>query len=903
MAGQRMKARGKTVQKMTKNGLVEENLAENSTVRVSNRAGEMKLERKNHLGADERIDSSHYIQQSRDAPVSGIRKKKQAAKLQTQKQRVGEGKFLEKERHLSTSRGDSRKDENGGTKRPKQKRRLQFAKEEIGAADTAKADTAKADTAKANTVKVNAKKVSMKEHSKKGRIVQHEPDDQPDAIGKKQSKLTFENGGNIADKGKKLAGAAAGMTSTAIHRKIAESEDENAAVKGLHDLELGAEKTGRLAQRSVRSRNRRNQRRAARKEAKTDKRAVNALYQEALSKDEKLQRSSLLKKQIQKARIKREYAKAKRAEQAMGTATKGTVDYIKKIGGKVTDFFKENRKVYISIGVVVAIMFLIATCLTSCSAVFMHNLVNYSGSSYMSTDEAIRDADLYYTQLEANLQEQVNRIESENSGYDRYRYQIDEIGHDPFILISYLSAKYEVFEFNDAVKADLDELFAQQYNLSTQSSNETITETRTVRVGESLGQVVTSGYCNCSICCGQWSGGPTASGAMPQANHTIAVDASTPTVPMGTKVVMNGVEYTVEDTGNFARYGVDFDVYYDSHAAASAHGHQTWEAYLADDNGSQEIEVTTTTAESVYSVTLSNQSLTGICQNRLDVSQKELFSAYNENKGNLQMFESPFDFNWYYRTSSYYGYRIHPISGANALHNGMDITAAEGTSVAAGLTGTVTTSAYNDSYGNYVVIEDDKGYEIRYAHLSSRSVSAGESIEKGTEIGKVGSTGNSTGPHLHLELLHNGERLNPIFYFETGDSMPGLGDVEYSSEAARRLVEFSLQFQGTPYVWGGYSPSGFDCSGFVSYCLTNSGVRNTGHMDCNGLLSQMTRIPESEMQPGDIIFFQGTYNTPGASHVGIYIGNGQMVHSGNPNKISDIYSSYFQQHWLCVARW
>lgn len=286
----------------------------------------------------------------------------------------------------------------------------------------------------------------------------------------------------------------------------------------------------------------------------------------------------------------------------------------------------------------------------------------------------------------------------------------------------------------------------------------------------------------------------------------------------------------------------------------------------------------------------------------MNTQQKALFSAYNETKGNLQMFESPTDINWYYRVSSYYGYRIHPITGANALHNGVDISLAEGTPVVAGLTGKVTTSTYNDSYGNYVVIEDQDGYEIRYAHLSSRSVSTGQQIEKGEEIGKVGSTGNSTGPHLHLELLHNGERLNPLFYFETGDTMPG-GDVEYSSEAAKRLVQYALQFQGVPYVWGGYSPSGFDCSGFVSYCLTNSGVLNTGHLDCNGLLARMTVIPESEMQPGDIIFFQGTYATSGASHVGIYIGNGQMVHSGNPNKISDIYSSYFQQHWMCVARW
>ena len=224
MTNQRMKARDKTVRKMTKDGLVEENLAENSTVRVSSRAGE--------------------------------------------------GKLLEKERHLSTSRGDSRRDENGGTKRPKQKRRLQFAQEETGAADTAKAESA-------DVAKENAKKAVMKEHFKKGRNVQHEPD----AIGKKQSKLAFENEGNLAGKGKKLASAAAGMTSAAIHRKIAGSEDENAAVKGLHDLEMGAEGTGRLVQRSVRNRNRRNSRKSARYEARADKEAVKTLYQEALAKD------------------------------------------------------------------------------------------------------------------------------------------------------------------------------------------------------------------------------------------------------------------------------------------------------------------------------------------------------------------------------------------------------------------------------------------------------------------------------------------------------------------------------------------------------------------------------------------------------------------------------------------
>ena len=92
------------------------------------------------------------------------------------------------------------------------------------------------------------------------------------------------------------------------------------------------------------------------------------------------QEQKKLKKQIQKQQIKRDYAKAKRSEQTVGTATKGTIDYIKKIGGKVTNFFKENRKVYISVAVLIGLMFLIITNVTSCSAVFLQNVITYTGT-------------------------------------------------------------------------------------------------------------------------------------------------------------------------------------------------------------------------------------------------------------------------------------------------------------------------------------------------------------------------------------------------------------------------------------------------------------------------------------------------------------------------------------------
>lgn len=116
--------------------------------------------------------------------------------------------------------------------------------------------------------------------------------------------------------------------------------------------------------------------------------------------------------------------------------------------------------------------------------------------------------------------------------------------------------------------------------------------TKKIKAGESLGEVVVTGYCSCSICCGSYAGGNTASGKKPKANHTIAVDASNPLVPMGTKVVMNGKTYTVEDTGNLNAHGTDFDIYFRKHEKALQWGKKTIEAYLAEGK-KNDVEITT----------------------------------------------------------------------------------------------------------------------------------------------------------------------------------------------------------------------------------------------------------------------------------------------------------------------
>ena len=116
------------------------------------------------------------------------------------------------------------------------------------------------------------------------------------------------------------------------------------------------------------------------------------------------------------------------------------------------------------------------------------------------------------------------------------------------------------------------------------------------------------------------------------------------------------------------------------------------------------------------------------------------------------------------------------------------------------------------------------------------------------------------------------------------------------------MLEEAEKYLGTPYVWGGSTPeTGFDCSGYVCWGLNESGW-DVGRTTANGLWQQSTKISEAEAKPGDLVFFEGTYDTPGASHVGIYVGDGVMISAGDPIKYSNIHSSYWDGHLLGFGR-
>ena len=116
------------------------------------------------------------------------------------------------------------------------------------------------------------------------------------------------------------------------------------------------------------------------------------------------------------------------------------------------------------------------------------------------------------------------------------------------------------------------------------------------------------------------------------------------------------------------------------------------------------------------------------------------------------------------------------------------------------------------------------------------------------------------------------------------------------------IYEEAKKYVGTPYVWGGSSPeTGFDCSGYVCWVYNQAGY-DVGRTTANGLWNKCQKISEAEAKPGDLVFFKGTYDTPGMSHTGIYLGNGMMVSAGDPIKYANIHSSYWEQYLAGFGR-
>ncbi len=220
-------------------------------------------------------------------------------------------------------------------------------------------------------------------------------------------------------------------------------------------------------------------------------------------------------------------------------------------------------------------------------------------------------------------------------------------------------------------------------------------------------------------------------------------------------------------------------------------------------------------------------------------------------------------------------------------------------------TRTGTTTSTDPETGETTTEEYEYEVEVEYEYYILNVKLENKGLNR--VIGSFGMTEEEM--ERYAVLLQTSGNRPDIFgddiYAVTGEytdyDIPGeaLTDVKFA-----KMIREAEKYLGYPYVWGGSSPStSFDCSGFVSWVINNCGNGwSVGRLTANGLMGVCDIIPRSSAKPGDLIFFQGTYDTSGASHVGIYVGNGMMIHCGNPISYASIETSYWQQHFYCFGR-
>lgn len=351
----------------------------------------------------------------------------------------------------------------------------------------------------------------------------------------------------------------------------------------------------------------------------------------------------------------RPYQKAAREAKRSAAAAKESAGLLGSAARAIVNFAGAHKGAVAIAVIVVLIVFFFASCTSSCSSMLAGGFSAMFVPSYKAEDSDIEQSELQWTQMETQLQEDIDNAERDHPGYDEYRYELDEIGHDPFQIIAFLSAMYDDFLYAD-VSAVLREVFDEVYTLEF---IETV-ETRT---------------------------------------------------------------YTDEDGDEH-----EYDWY-------------------------------------ILTTKLTTRDFEEVVRPRLETAEHgDLYDVYMDSLGGHQKYGNPLGFEWLGSVTSLYGYRENPTAAGTQIHRGLDIAAPAGTPIYSVQDGTVIQAVHGHaSYGNYILIADDKGRETRYAHCSVLTAAEGQKVKTGDKIAEVGSTGNSTGNHLHIEIKENGQYLNPLY--------------------------------------------------------------------------------------------------------------------------------------------
>lgn len=511
---------------------------------------------------------------------------------------------------------------------------------------------------------------------------------------KGQRKLQFEADKTVRKVGDTLA--------SGIHGKIHEVEQDNSAVEAAHRSEILVESAARHYSHHRQSQANKPFEKVSKLEHEAQVADTKLHYEKTQQEHPEMKKNRKdMNKHYQKSAIKKEYAAARKSgSQTASAATSKTGKKTReKIGDKVKEFFTNNKKVFIWIGLGLIILVLLAAGISSCTAMFSSTGQSVILSSYLSEDKAMLDAEAQYCEMEAELKDKLDNFESYYPGYDEYNFDLDDIEHDPYVLISILSALHEGEFTLSEVQGTLDMLFDKQYILTTEEIVEVRYRTET-RVGS----------------------------------------------------------YTVTDPET----GATSTEYY-----------------------TYEVEVPYNYY--IMNVELENFNLSHVPVYIMSQDQLSMYALYMSGLGNRE--------------------DLFPNSG------------------------------YVDKY----IDNPPDEYTVNSVYMS-----------------------------------------DPTF---------------------ATLITEAEKYLNYPYVWGGSNPdTSFDCSGFVSYVLTNSGLVNTGRLGAQGLYNVCTPVSRANAKPGDLIFFTGTYDTPGVSHVGIYVGDNVMLHCGDPIQYSAINTSYWQSHFYAFGR-
>ena len=529
------------------------------------------------------------------------------------------------------------------------------------------------------THKVLKKERVFDEETGKGKTRLHFEDELKKPKGK--GKLQFEADKTVRKVGDTLA--------SGIHGKIHEVEQENTAVEAAHKTEIAAETAARHFRHHRESSVNKPYEKVSKLEHKADAADTKLQYERNQQEHPEMKKQNM-NKHYQKQSIKKEYAAARNAgSQTAGTATKSTGKKLgEKASDKIKEFFEKNKKVFIWIGVGIALLVLLGAGISSCSMLTSTGSTVIA-SSYLSEDDAMLGAEAQYCRMEQELQSYLDNYEGTHD-YDEYHFDLDDIEHDPYVLISILSALHEGEFTLDEVQGTLQMLFEKQYILT----EEVIVETR----------------------------------------YRTETDTWT----------------DADGNTHTETYRVPYDYY-------------------------------------ICNVKLENFNLSHVPVYIMGQEQLSMYATYMSVLGNRE--------------------DLFP----------------------------------NSSYVDKYITNPPADYDVNPEYLNDEKFAA--------------------------------------------------------------LITEAEKYLGYPYVWGGSNPdTSFDCSGFVSYVLTNSGLVNTGRLGAQGLYNVCTPVSKANAQPGDLIFFVGTYDTPGVSHVGIYVGDGVMIHCGDPIQYTSINSSYWQQHFYAFGR-